>query len=59
MTVSTDGDLSFAGGMPRLVGFIIDGISAGDSYGLGDNKTYPTNILFTWMINTNIKWSQS
>ena len=45
VTVSSDGDLSFAGGMPRLVGFIIDGISAGDSYGLGDNKTYPTNRM--------------
>jgi len=45
VTVSSDGDLSFAGGMPRLVGFLIDGISASDSYGLGNNKTYPTNRM--------------
>ena len=45
VTVDNNDQLSFAGGMPRLVGFIIDGISANDSYGLSNNATYPTNRM--------------
>ncbi|MDC0474523.1 carboxypeptidase regulatory-like domain-containing protein [Hyphomicrobiales bacterium] len=45
VTVDNNDELSFAGGMPRLVGFIIDGVSANDSYGLGNNATYPTNRM--------------
>ncbi len=45
VTIDNNDELSFAGGMPRLVGFIIDGVSANDSYGLGNNATYPTNRM--------------
>ena len=44
VTVNNDDQLSFAGGMPRLIGFIIDGVSANDSYGLSSNA-YPTNRM--------------
>ena len=44
VTVDNSGRLSFAGGMPRLIGFIIDGVSANDSYGLSSNS-YPTNRM--------------
>ena len=44
VTVDNGGRLSFAGGMPRLIGFIIDGVSANDSYGLSSNS-YPTNRM--------------
>ena len=44
VTVDNEGRLSFAGGMPRLIGFIIDGVSANDSYGLSSNA-YPTNRM--------------
>ena len=37
VTVDNEGRLSFAGGMPRLIGFVIDGVSANDSYGLSSN----------------------
>ena len=30
--------------MPRLIGFVIDGVSANDSYGLSSNA-YPTNRM--------------
>ena len=44
VTVDNNDQLSFAGGMPRLIGFIIDGVSANDSYGLSSNA-YPTNRM--------------
>ena len=44
VTVNNNDQLSFAGGMPRLIGFIIDGVSANDSYGLSSNA-YPTNRM--------------
>ena len=44
VTVDNNDQLSFGGGMPRLIGFIIDGVSANDSYGLSSNA-YPTNRM--------------
>ncbi|MEC7831226.1 MAG: TonB-dependent receptor [Pseudomonadota bacterium] len=44
VTVDNGGRLSFGGGMPRLIGFVIDGVSANDSYGLSSNS-YPTNRM--------------
>ena len=44
VTVDNNDQLSFGGGMPRLIGFIIDGVSADDSYGLSSNA-YPTNRM--------------
>ena len=44
VTVDNNDQLSFGGGMPRLIGFIIDGVSANDSYGLSSNA-YPTNMM--------------
>ena len=44
VTVDNNDQLSFGGGMPRLIGFIIDGVSANDSYGLSSNA-YQTNRM--------------
>ena len=44
VTVDNNDQLSFGGGMPILIGFIIDGVSANDSYGLSSNA-YPTNRM--------------